>query len=72
MLIACVYCGKGNIEGELFTPYEVCDLPDNSSFLVCTECEKLPAHQKRVSETECNLAAEASHQEYVASEFNDE
>ena len=54
----------------MFTPYQVPDLPDNKPILVCTGCSKLPKHQARVEDTDINLRAEESHQEYWAKEQN--
>lgn len=68
MKIACFYCGAVDVEGELFQPYQVIELPDDSPILVCLTCKELPLHQRCVEDTNINLQAEESHQEY----WNDE
>lgn len=70
MKISCCDCGAVDVEGEVFQPYQVVDLPDDSPILVCSDCEKLPAHQTRVEQTDINLRADASYQEWMEEQRN--
>lgn len=72
MKIACIDCGAVDVEGEMFTPYQLPDLPDDTPILVCEKCKELPEHQSRVEQTHINLQAEESYQEFWNNELNNE